>query len=137
MLLLDIVFLEMNQKRAPPLEQLVLATKDIVVKIGLVGMMADIALMVDSQMLLETMGLFGFVVVIAMDIALIVDSQVLLEIMELFVQMAGLQLFVEEMGLVVPMAGHQLFVEEMDLVVPMVGLQLFVEEMDLVVALDR
>ncbi len=52
-------------------------------------------------MLLETMGLFGFVAVIAMDIALIVDSQVLLEIMELFVQMAGLQLFVEEMELVV------------------------------------
>ena len=88
-------------------------------------------------MLLETMGLFGFVVVIAMDIALIVDSQVLLETMGLFVQMAGLQLFVEEMDLVVPMAEHLLFVEEMDLVVQMAGHQLFVEEMDLVVALDR
>ncbi len=52
-------------------------------------------------MLLETMGLFGFVVVMAMDIALIVDSQVLLE----------------TMGLFAPRAAHQLFVEEMDLVV--------------------
>ncbi len=71
-------------------------------KIGLVAVMTmDIALMVDSQMLLETMGLFGFVVVMAMDIALTVDTQVLLE----------------TMGLFVPRAGHQLFVEEMDLVV--------------------
>ena len=69
-MLLDIVFLdlEMGQKRLTPLEQLGLAvSKDIVVKIGLVVVMTmDIALMllVDSQVLLETMGLFGFYIAV-------------------------------------------------------------------------
>ena len=66
MVLLDIVFLEMSQKRLPPLEQLVVS-KDIVVKIGLVVVMTmDIALilLVDSQVLLETMGLFGFYIAV-------------------------------------------------------------------------
>ncbi len=53
MLLLDIVFLEMSQKR---LEQFAVS-KDI----GLVVVMTmDIAFLVDSQVLLETMGLSGF-----------------------------------------------------------------------------
>ena len=42
----------------------------------------DIALIVDSQVLLETTGLFGLAVA-AMDIVLIVDSQVLLGTMGL------------------------------------------------------
>ena len=86
MLLLDIVFLELSQQRLPPLEQLALVAKDFV------AAMADIALMVDSQMLLETMGLF--------------------------VPRAGPRAPPEGYAPGgVPMAGHQLFVEEMDLVV--------------------
>ncbi len=68
----------------------------------------------------------GLVDVMTMEIALIVDSQVLFETMGLFVPMAGHQLFVEEMGLAAPMAGHQLFVEEMGLVVARMDMVAFV-----------